>query len=342
MPEWLFEIYIHLITNIQVLFSNPTGSTIIFLLITLSLILFLRFMIKGIIHVFVFNKFRKKFHSFENSDNNKNIMKIYHLVCREMKLKRKPALFTYIEKNPLIFSIGLFRPAIFLSPCLIRNLSNDEIKTVLVHELQHIKKKDSLWSWLFDIFTIFIPLITILLFGYFIIFKIITPVLFLILTVLLVFVVQKFIKRHFLFLKELRCDDRTIHVIKDPLLLASTLIKVWRTGNKFQQKNWILSVAQMNSLISANYRVDFRIRRLTDYRIFSKKTLFKKITFLLTIPGLVLATIFIWKFIRFYNNTYFEKTEGKIILRKKNTEDDEQRKRGPKRKKIIRKQTIKK
>lgn len=269
-------------------------------------------------------------------------MKIFHLVCQEMKLKRKPELFSYGEKKPLIFSIGLFRPAIFLSPHLIRNLSKDEMKTVLVHELQHIKRKDSLWFWLSDIFIVFIPLIAILLFGYFIIFKIVTPALFLLLSVLLVIIFQKIIKNHFLFLKELRCDDRTIEIIKDPLLLATTLIKVWRTENTLQQENWIISVSQVNSFISANHRVDLRIRRLADYRIFSKRTLLKKIAFIFTIFGFILAMIFIWKFIGFYNNTSIEKPEGRIILKRLNTEDDEQRKRDQNRKKIIRRRTIKK
>jgi Zn-dependent protease with chaperone function len=299
-------------------------------------------MIKAIVHVYVFNRLKKKFNSFENLNNHKNIIKIFHQVCQEMKLKRKPELFTYREKKPLIFSIGLFRPAIFISPHLIGNLSNDETKTVLVHELQHIKRKDSLWIWLFDIFIVFIPLITILLFGYFIIFKIITPALFLLLSVLLVILFQKFIKKHFLFLKELRCDDRTIVIIKDPLLLASALIKVWRTGNRLQKENWILSLSQINSLISVNHRVELRIRRLADYRIFSKRTLLKKIAFILTIPGFVLATIFIWKFIGFYKNSYIEKPEGRIILKKMNTEGDEQMKSDQKRKKIIRRRIIKK
>ena len=126
--------------------------------------------------------------------------------------------------------------------------------------------------------------------------------------------VQKFIKRHFLFLKELRCDDRTIKIIKDPLLLASTIIKVWRAGNRLQRENSFLSLSQVNSLINANKGVESRIRRLSDYRIFSKKTLFKKIAFILAVPGMIFAAIFIWKFVGFYKNTNIEKPDGRIIL----------------------------
>lgn len=59
--------------------------------------------------------------------------------CVELRLSKEITAF---------FTIGTFRPIIFIPISFMTRLSNEEISAILAHELGHIKRLDHAWAWL--------------------------------------------------------------------------------------------------------------------------------------------------------------------------------------------------
>lgn len=53
-------------------------------------------------------------------------------------------LFLFFSKEPKAFSVDGFRKAVFLSDSLIQKLDQKEVEAVILHELQHLKRKSGL------------------------------------------------------------------------------------------------------------------------------------------------------------------------------------------------------
>lgn len=60
------------------------------------------------------------------------------------RLDRERNVYMIDHRSPLAFSIGLFRPAIFLSTGLADHLEPDELDNVIQHETAHRNRRDSL------------------------------------------------------------------------------------------------------------------------------------------------------------------------------------------------------
>ncbi len=101
------------------------------------------------------------------------------------------------------FTIGLFKPGVYLSASLCKRLKNEELKAVILHEAHHMKKYDPLRllivAFISDIF-FFIPL-------------------------------SRYLKALFISSKEKAADDAAVAASKKPLELASALIKLLRSKN---------------------------------------------------------------------------------------------------------------
>jgi beta-lactamase regulating signal transducer with metallopeptidase domain len=67
--------------------------------------------------------------------------------CRRMSLNRQPELrISQASGSP--FLVGIVRPVIVLPSVFVDSCSDEELNTVLLHELAHIKRCDLLWNWL--------------------------------------------------------------------------------------------------------------------------------------------------------------------------------------------------
>src|SRR4030067_578688 len=101
------------------------------------------------------------------------------------------------------FTIGLFKPKVYLSNTLCKRLKNEELKAVILHEAHHMKKHDPLRllivAFVCDVF-FFIPL-------------------------------SRYLKELFISSKEKAADDAAVAASKRPLELASAMIKLLRSKN---------------------------------------------------------------------------------------------------------------
>lgn len=79
--------------------------------------------------------------------NVASIQAIFLDCCNKLKIKKQPKLYTdKLINTPML--TGFFRPKIILPE---QEYSSKEIKFILLHELNHLKKKDILLKWLVQI-----------------------------------------------------------------------------------------------------------------------------------------------------------------------------------------------
>jgi len=301
MYEGLLQLYIKLLINKRILLENPTGLMVITLLKIFSLVLILFFVIKIIFHIFSYAWLRRQFPRWEISQSPE-IFTLLRTVCEETKISKIPELFKFSDTKPLIFTIGLLKPSIFVSPRLISSLSGKEIRTVFSHELQHIKRKDALYLWIFKFATALIPLTLIVLFGVSIVFNPQHANLLFIITLLIFLFFSFVVRRRFLYLRELSCDDQTILIIKDPLLLASTLIKVWRIGSGLPGYGYRFALSVVQPFMTTRQSLEIRVKRLIEYKRPVLKFFIEKLSVYI-IAGAILFTSFI---LFHFNSKYTE------------------------------------
>jgi Zn-dependent protease with chaperone function len=197
---------------------------------------------------------------------------LYREAGARVGLKRLPPLHRHADEGPLAFTTGCFRPAVFLAPVLIRSLAADELRAVLVHELVHVRRRDNLRAWLGSL----LPtgaLVVILQVAalYVLVFRMETPLGFVHAGLLaaavlaLLWTFRSVIWPRVVFRRELSCDDRVVEALQNPLVVAASLVQVWRLQKALPRRRearWI----HAHPLLRTNPSVEARVRRLIDYR----------------------------------------------------------------------------
>ncbi|MFL5654081.1 MAG: M56 family metallopeptidase [Ktedonobacteraceae bacterium] len=111
----------------------------------------------------------------------------------------RPRVRLYVYDQPLALTYGLWKPTVLLSTWMVEHLDRRELEAVVVHELEHVARRDYLVTWLAMVLRdAFFYLPTS-------------------------WVAYRQLQRE----KELACDDLAIAVTHRPLALASALTKVW-------------------------------------------------------------------------------------------------------------------
>jgi beta-lactamase regulating signal transducer with metallopeptidase domain len=106
------------------------------------------------------------------------------------------------SQQPIAFTYGIFQPIVVLSTWMIEHLDQRELEAVLVHEMEHVARRDYLMVWLS----------MVLRDAFF-------------------YIPTCHIAYHQLqHEKEFACDDLAVLVTRRPLALASALAKVWQNA----------------------------------------------------------------------------------------------------------------
>lgn len=126
------------------------------------------------------------------------------------------------------FTHGLLRPKIYISTGLLKGLSREEVKSVMLHEIHHSREKDPLKFFAFTLVKdafFYLPLSAWLL-------------------------------KELLKLKEKSADDNVVEKTKDPLSLASALVRVARAGSREN--------ALSSAYINGAGTIEERVKRLIE------------------------------------------------------------------------------
>jgi len=318
MLEWFAERYIQFLAHVQILFFNPTGSAAAGFLRMLSLVLLSVFAAKYIFHIALQRRLRRSFPRY-TADHSPETMAVYRNACVSAGLRRRPPLRMFSSARPLIFTIGILRPAVYMAPRLAERLTGGELKAVLVHELQHIRRRDALYAWFLDLVTALIPAAAVLLCGFSIIFGGRNAVLIPAASALIVVLFRLSVKNRLLYAREIACDDMTISVVKDPLLLADSLVKVWRLGAALPEYRWQPVLRAAQPFITAAQGVEPRVKRLIDYRRPASRVWIRRAFSCAAAVTVLFLSINMIGFYRDYGDSSIEMERGymQVVINKK-------------------------
>jgi Zn-dependent protease with chaperone function len=150
---------------------------------------------------------------------------LYKLIC-QMNLPENIFLPFRNDNLKYAFTSGIFRPRIFLSTGICKYLTPNELKLVILHELYHHREKGPLKNFIIAIIQellFFVPFVRVMVGG-------------------------------FSDANEKAADDHAVEISRDPLELASTLIKM---GKASHPENSV-----MVSPITGFQNLEKRIKRL--------------------------------------------------------------------------------
>ncbi len=114
----------------------------------------------------------------------------------------RPRVLLCVYNRPVALTCGIFRPTILLSTWMVEHLDQRELEAVLVHEMEHVARRDYLVVWLSMVLRdafFYVP-------------------------------TCRMAYRQLQHEKELACDELTARVTQRPLALASALAKVWQNA----------------------------------------------------------------------------------------------------------------
>ncbi|MFC1564226.1 M48 family metalloprotease [candidate division KSB1 bacterium] len=284
-----------------------------------SLLFFIYFCLKCLFHIMIFNRLRKN-HRIIRRQDQPVLYKLSGILIKKTGLKKMPSLYYFSNRKPLIFTIGIFNPAVFISPRLLQDLNYSELTAVLTHEFMHIKRRDGLYNRLMQFIPVLIPTTIILFFGRNILYGYQTPLFWFLLTFIVLLSYRLFIYEGFNFDRESSCDDLTLKIIKDPLVLAESIIKVWESGRHLPEYNWRLSFASVRPFAAGISGYEGRVKRLVNYRKPYLKMILKRLVIGALAISLIPLSIFIWDYslgrISSDMHFIFEKKSIKITVEK--------------------------
>ncbi len=120
---------------------------------TIGLILCILWCIGIFIMIMLIIKSMLRFNNIKNSAlplQNLAVRKLYHDCLDEMHITKPiPVYSTAFLKSPII--VGLFKPCIYLPIHLISDYNANDIRYMLMHELEHYKYKDALANYFMNI-----------------------------------------------------------------------------------------------------------------------------------------------------------------------------------------------
>jgi Zn-dependent protease with chaperone function len=231
---------------------------------------------------------------------------LYDLYCdaaARVGLKRLPPLHRHADEDPLAFTTGCLRPAVFLAPTLIRSLGAEELHAVLVHELVHVRRRDNLRALIGSLLPIGALVVVLQVAALYALFwmnqrlgfghtgVIVTAVL------VVLWAFRSIAWPRVVFRRELSCDDRVVEVLQNPLVVAASLVQVWRLQRVLPRRGsprWVHALP----LLRTSPTVEQRVRRLIDYQPEPRRAWRIMTRRALAAAALLWTILFLWSYHR--------------------------------------------
>ena len=112
----------------------------------------------------------------------------------------------------------------------------------------------------------------------------------------MVVVCKPLIWNRFIQVREFSCDDLTIEVIKDELVLASALVDVRRLSLQLPAHRWQLGLPLTQTFLPSETCFERRVQRLLDYKRPRMKFLIGKAMRVAAMAIILFTGIFLWQF----------------------------------------------
>ena len=285
-----------MIANYTILLKNPIHCGTVELLRLFSLTLLVVFILRLAAHWIVFFRMRRSFTRY-NEEEHESLIQIYRRAAQKAGVQSLPPLFKFLNNSPLVFTIGCWKPSIFLAPSVVDSLPPQELEASLVHELIHLKRKDAFLVWFLEIVLVSIPILTIQVFALSFVYSVTNSVYAILGALMSLIFFKAFLWERIFFLRELSCDDLSVSAIGEPLILASSIIRVWKLSKNASPHRWTMNLAFAQEFLPTSVsRLELRVRRLIDYKRPRIKFIVGKVLKVAAIVLLLLVVLFLWIF----------------------------------------------
>lgn len=262
--NWLSELHLRIAANYKILWGELIHCGTVEFLKTLALCLLCLIGTKLVLHSLYLWRLRAASPPF-NMGKHPRLARVYHTALEKAGLHTRYLLHQYQWGPYLAFTVGILQPAIFLAPRIIEELDDEELEAILVHELHHIKRKDNLKIWLYDLAGALVPILTVAFFGIYFVVSVRNSLIATLATILALFIFFFLLKRIFSRLREQTCDDLTVKSTGNPLALASSLIKAWEFI-KDRETRWRRMYSAGHHILRGRSCLEGRVHRLVKYR----------------------------------------------------------------------------
>jgi Zn-dependent protease with chaperone function len=229
------------------------------------------------------------------------LYELYREAGARVGLRRLPPLHRHADEAPLAFTTGCFRPAVFVAPTLVRSLGADELRAVLVHELVHVHRRDNLRAWLGSLLPTGALVLLLQVAALYALFRMeqrlgfAHAVLLVAAVLALLWAVRSVAWPRVVFRRELTCDDRVVEALQNPLVVAASLVQVWRLQRALPRRRgarWI----HAHPLLRTRPSVEERVRRLVDYRPAPRRAWLTAARRALAAAALLWTSLFLWTY----------------------------------------------
>jgi Zn-dependent protease with chaperone function len=301
MFEWFFAPYARLLQGVQSLLVIPGAcGAPVDVLRALTLLLCVAAGARIRAHCVADRRLRHRSPVY-GQDEFPGLFELYREAAAGVGLKRLPPLHRHADEDPLAFTTGCFRPAVFLAPTLVRSLGADELRAVLVHELVHVRRRDNLRALTGSLLPIGVVVVVLQVAALYALFQMDQRLGFghaglivaAVLAVLWAF--RSVAWPRVVFRRELSCDDRVVEVLQNPLVVAASLVQVWRLQRALPRRGpWIHALP----LLRTSPSVEERVRRLIEYRPDPRRAWRTAARRGLAAAALLWTSLFLWSYHR--------------------------------------------
>lgn len=263
MLDTLDQFYAELVFNARVLLTNLTGCSTVDRLRILSAGLLCIVALRVVLHIVFTARLRRRASAYAGAEEPE-LFRAYDQAVRAVGLRRVPVIYKFRNAQPLAFTVGTFRPMIFLAPWLLRKLSVPELRALLMHELAHVKRLDALRFWGLELLVAAIPVLVVLLFAIHFVASSLGNI-FLLAAIGTVLAVRLLVRPGLLRHSEKKCDDIAAKASNDPIGLASSLVRVAQIGCHLPAYRWRSGLTFVQSFTPHRSLLKSRVRRLVNY-----------------------------------------------------------------------------
>ena len=300
MTDWLSEQYLLLVANFRVLLFNPSQCYAVEALQALSLLLAFLVIVRIGINSAVTRILKSRFKRFSVAADGE-LLSLYHQSAAEVGVRRVPELYRFANLRPPAFTVGVWKQSIFLAPRLVESLRKAELRSLLIHELTHAKRRDNLRGWFWEVFFSGIPALVIQFFALNFILSNLRSGLAIWGAILTLALFRIFALRPIQSFRERLCDDLTVGTTGDRLMLARSLVTVWRLSHRWPRYRWQQPLGAVQSFLGGRNEPEARIRRLLSNRKLRFTLLVTRLRRAAVAVCLLLGTAFLlW----FYSSDY--------------------------------------
>jgi Zn-dependent protease with chaperone function len=301
MFEWLFAPYASSLGAAEALVMVPgTCGAPVDVLRALTLLLWAAAGARIWAHSVAYRRLRRRSPVY-GRDEFPALYDLYLEAGRMVGLRRLPPLHRHVDEDPLAFTTGCFRPAVFLAPALVRSLGADELRAVLLHELVHVRRRDNLRALLGSLLPIGALVLPLQLAALYALSRVEQQLGFahaglIVAAVLaLLWTFRSVAWPRAVFRRELSCDDYVVGVLQNPLVVAASLVQVWRLQRALPRRRGARFV-HAHSLLRSGPSVQERVGRLVDYRPATRRVWLTAARRTLTAAALLWTVLFLWTY----------------------------------------------